>query len=122
MMDLKWGLVGLIAACNASADLLNSAGMKQQGEVSKITPSSFAQMISRAVHNPLVWGGFVSFTVAFFALAALLSIADVSFAVPATSIGYVLETLLAKHLLKEDVKVRRWAAAILVACGVALLQ
>jgi uncharacterized membrane protein len=79
-------------------------------------------MVRRAFCNPRVFGGFVSFTVAFCALVSLLSIADVSFAIPATAISYVLETILAKYLLKEDVKVRRWTAAILVACGVVLLQ
>jgi uncharacterized membrane protein len=79
-------------------------------------------MVRRASCNPRVFGGFVSFTVAFCALVSLLSIADVSFAIPATAISYVLETILAKYLLKEDVKVRRWTAAILVACGVVLLQ
>jgi uncharacterized membrane protein len=53
---------------------------------------------------------------------SLLSIANVSFAVPATAISFVLETLLAKYILKEDVGLRRWAAATLVACGVVLLQ
>ena len=48
-------------------------------------------------------------------------IADLSFAVPATAASYVLETLLAKWILKERVDTRRWAGALLVACGVALL-
>jgi uncharacterized membrane protein len=52
----------------------------------------------------------------------LLSIANVSFAVPATAASYLLETLLAKYVLGEDVRARRWAAATLVAAGVVLLQ
>jgi drug/metabolite transporter (DMT)-like permease len=60
--------------------------------------------------------------VSFFALLSLLSIANVSFAVPAGATSYLLETLLAKYVLKEDVRLRRWAAAILVAGGVVLLQ
>ena len=41
--------------------------------------------------------------VSFFAFIALLSVADLSFAVPATAASYVLETVLAKYLLKEPV-------------------
>jgi drug/metabolite transporter (DMT)-like permease len=37
-------------------------------------------------------------------------------------VSYLLETLLAKYILGEDVKWRRWAAAFLVACGVVLLS
>jgi drug/metabolite transporter (DMT)-like permease len=48
-------------------------------------------------------------------------VADFSFAVPATAVSYVLETIFAKYLLKEPVNWGRWAGASLVACGVALL-
>jgi uncharacterized membrane protein len=52
---------------------------------------------------------------------ALVSVADLSFAVPATAITYVLETILARYALKERVTWVRWTGAYLVACGVALL-
>ena len=60
--------------------------------------------------------------VSFFAYLGLLTIADLSFAVPATAITYVLETILAKYLLKEQVNWLRWAGASLVICGVALVS
>jgi uncharacterized membrane protein len=41
--------------------------------------------------------------------------------VPATVGSFVLETLLARFVLKESIDARRWAGACLVACGVALL-
>jgi drug/metabolite transporter (DMT)-like permease len=59
--------------------------------------------------------------VSFFAFLALLKIADLSFAVPATAATVVVETLLARVVLKERVDGRRWAGAVLVALGVALL-
>jgi uncharacterized membrane protein len=51
----------------------------------------------------------------------LLSIADLSFAVPVSAASVVLETVLARLLLKEKVNPLRWAGAVCVACGVALL-
>ena len=47
---------------------------------------------------------------------------DLSFAVPATAVTYVLETVLAKYVLKEHVNRLRWAGAGLVICGVALVS
>lgn len=119
---MKWILVAIIAACNTFGDVLNTAGMKRQGEVEDLSPSTMAHMLARIFRNPLVLAGLGTLAISFFALLSLLSIASVSFAVPATAIGYLLETLLAKYILKEDVRIRRWAAAILVAGGVALLQ
>ena len=96
--------------------------MKRQGEVEKLDPQSLGHMVVRIFRNPLVLGGQAVLAVSFFALLSLLSISNVSFAVPATAISYLLETLLAKLVLKEDVTWRRWAGATLVTCGVALLQ
>jgi drug/metabolite transporter (DMT)-like permease len=119
---VRWVLVGIIALSNTLGDVLNTAGMKRQGEVEDLRPRTFAAMILRILRNPLVLGGFACMAVSFFALLSLLSIATVSFAVPATAISYLLETLLAKYVLGEDVRWRRWAAASLVASGVVLLS
>jgi uncharacterized membrane protein len=59
--------------------------------------------------------------VSFFSFMVLLSVADLSFAVPATAASFVLETVLARAVLKEHVDIKRWTGTILVACGVALL-
>jgi bacterial/archaeal transporter family protein len=121
MMATKWVLVGVIAACNTVGDVLNTAGMKRQGEVAEFGPRSLFHMIAAILRNRFVLGGLAALCVSFVALLMLLSVANVSFAVPATAISYVLETLLAKHVLKEDVGRKRWAAATLVALGVLLL-
>jgi drug/metabolite transporter (DMT)-like permease len=59
--------------------------------------------------------------ISFFAFMKLLSVADLSFAVPVTAASVVIETILAKLVLKEHVSPLRWAGAISVAIGVALL-
>jgi drug/metabolite transporter (DMT)-like permease len=119
---MKWILVGIIAICNTFGDVLNTAGMKRQGEVEDVGPRSLAHMVGRIFRNPLVLAGLGALAVSFFALLSLLSIANVSFAIPATSASYLLETLLSKYILKEEVRWRRWLAATVVACGVALLS
>ena len=122
MIPIEWRLAALTSICNTIGDVLNTAGMKREPEVEKLNLHSLIVMLSRIVRNPLVIGGVASLTVGFFAMMSLLSIANVSFAVPATAISFVLETLLAKYILREDVGLRRWAAATMVACGVVLLQ
>jgi len=118
---MRWLLIGIIALCNTVGDVLNTAGMKRQDEA-ELDPRSVAHMVARIFRNPLVLAGLGSLAVAFIALLSLLSISNVSFAVPATAISYLLETLLAKYVLKEKVTGRRWGAASLVAFGVVLLS
>jgi drug/metabolite transporter (DMT)-like permease len=122
MIAMQWRLAALTSVCNTVGDVLNTAGMKREPEVEKLNLKALTAMLSRIVRNPLVMGGVASLTAGFFAMVSLLSIANVSFSVPATAISFVLETLLAKYILKEDVGFRRWVAASLVACGVVLLQ
>ena len=119
---MKWLLVAIIAICNTLGDVLNTAGMKRQGEVEDLSLGSLARMVKRIFRNTLVLAGFAALAVSFFALLSLLSITTVSFAVPATAVSYLLETMLAKYILGEDVRWRRWAAATLVAGGVVLLS
>ncbi len=119
---MKWILVLIIAACNTLGDVLNTAGMKRQSEVDRLAPRTLLQMVLQIARNPLVLAGLGALAVSFFALLSLLSITTVSFAVPATAVSYLLETLLAKMVLKEEVTWHRWAGAALVSFGVALLE
>ncbi len=118
---MRWVLVFIVIACNTAGDVLNTRGMKKHGEVEDFRPSAIRQLIRSLVRNRYVVAGVMLMAVSFFALLALLSIADLSFAVPATAASYLLETLLARHILKEHVTWKRWLGASLVACGVVLL-
>ena len=85
-------------------------------------PGALRRLLSFLARNKLVVASIVAMTVSFFAFLALLSLADLSFAVPATAASYILETIFARYLLKERITLSRWAGAMLVACGVALLS
>ena len=119
---MKWVLVLVIVAANTCGDVLNTAGMKRHGEVEHFHPRALGHLIAHLVRNPFVLVGIASLTVSFGATVMLLSIANVSFAIPATSASFLFETVLAKLVLKEDVRWKRWLGATLVACGVALLS
>jgi len=119
---MKWLLVLVIVTANTLGDVLNTAGMKRHGEVEHFHPRAVGHMVLNLVRNRFVAGGIAALSVSFAATILLLSIANVSFAIPATSASFLLETILAKLYLKEDVRWKRWIGATLVAGGVALLS
>ena len=119
---MRWILVAIIALSNTAGDLLNTAGMKRIGPVDDLSFRSLLHLCLAIIRSPMVLAGVACLAVGFFAVMSLLSIATVSFAIPATAISYLLETLLAKYILKEDVRWRRWAAAAFVVTGVVLLR
>jgi drug/metabolite transporter (DMT)-like permease len=119
---VKWFLLAVIVLCNTFGDILNTRGMKRHGEVADLSPGAVARMLPRLARNRDVLAGFTAMAIAFFALLALLSIADLSFAVPATGASYLVETLMAKWILREQIGSMRWMGASLVACGVVLLS
>ena len=118
---MKWLLVAIIVSGNTTSDLLNALGMRRHGEVREFHPSAIGRLITALAKNRYVAGGIIAMAISFFALLSLLSIADLSFAIPATSASYMIETVLAKVILKEDVRWQRWLGACLVAAGVGLL-
>ena len=118
---MKWLLIALVVIPGTIADLLNTMGMKRNGEVCDFRPSSIFRLITSLARNPYVAVGMPAMAVSFFALMALLSVANLSVAVPATAFSYVLETVLAKYILKEFIGWRRWVGASLVGCGVLLV-
>jgi len=117
----RWLLVAVIVAFNACADLMDTAGMRRNGAVADLGPKGIARLVHALIRNRYVLGGIAANAAGFFALMALLSVANVSFAVPATAGSFVVETGLAKLLLNEDVHWQRWLGALVIACGVALL-
>ncbi|PWU07056.1 MAG: hypothetical protein C5B51_10955 [Terriglobia bacterium] len=119
---MKWLLVLIIVLCNAAGDVLNAFGMRRHGGISDFHPTALRRLLASLARNVYVIGGIAAMAVSFFALLSLLSIAELSFAIPATSASYLLETVLAKCVLREDVHWQRWLGACLVACGVGLLS
>ena len=119
---MKWILVGTIVGCTALGDLLQSFEMKRHAVAAgDLRPSRWSRVLAGfARRGPLVLAVFFM-AISFFAFMKLLTVADLSFAVPVTAASVVLETVLARLVLKEAVTALRWAGACFVACGVALL-
>lgn len=115
-------LVALIVIPGAIGDLLMSAGMKRHGEVTDWSLPGLLHVCQDLLHNGYILASLPAMAISFFAMMALLSATEMSFAVPMTASSYILETALAKYWLKEHVDWRRWMGATLVAVGIALLS
>ncbi|HZP22987.1 MAG TPA: EamA family transporter [Terriglobales bacterium] len=118
---MKWFLVALVVVPGTIGDVLNSAGMKHQGELSDWSPQGLWRFLVQVSKNWYILVGIPAMALSFFALLALLSSTTLAFAVPATASSYILETAMAQYLLKEKVDWHRWSGSVLVAIGITLL-
>jgi drug/metabolite transporter (DMT)-like permease len=119
---VKWVFIAVIVGATTVGEVMQAAGMRRHGEIRDFRPGALRRAAALLSRNRFVIGSVIAMAISFFAYLGLLSIADLSFAVPATAITYVLETVLAKFVLKEHVNWLRWAGASLVICGVALVS
>jgi drug/metabolite transporter (DMT)-like permease len=113
--------VAIVVLTSTSGEMCVSHAMKQLGEVHVFTPRAILGIVGRAFRLGWMWLGFGLMALSFFALLALLSWADVSFAVPATALSYAVGALGAKLFLGERVDRKRWLGVLLVCVGVALV-
>jgi len=95
-------------------DSLLSYGMKQVGNISIHNIPA----LLLAIANPWIGLGII-FLLGFFAsYMTALSWADLTYVLPASSLGYVLLAFLAKFALHENVSATRWIGIALVSSGV----
>jgi transporter family protein len=113
-----WIYVAIIVVSTVASDVLQSWEMKRQGEVMDF---GIGRLLRTLLSKTPLIVSVVFLAISFYAFLALLQVADLSFAVPATALSLVAETVLARILLKEKVTAARWAGTALVAIGVYLL-
>jgi len=115
-------LVALVVIPGTIGDLLHGAGMKRHGEITDWSLVSLTRNYRDLLHNLYILASIPAMALSFFAMMALLSVSQMSFAVPITASSYILETALAKLYLNEYVDWRRWLGTSFVAVGIALLS
>ncbi len=98
----------------ALGDVALSRGMKAVGAVSL---SHWTEVIA-AVFTPWVGAGIILLLGFFASYLAALSFADLTYVLPATSVGYIIMALLARFFLHENISPLRWAGIVLIAAGV----
>ena len=116
-----WMLVAAVVGATVFSDLLQSFEMKRHGEIEDFRPSGIGRALMSLARKKFLILSVFFMAISFFAFMTLVAVADLSFAVPATALSMVVETILAKLILKEHIDRWRWAGAALVAAGVVLL-
>jgi len=101
----------------STGDISLSYGMRHVGAISL---ARWTELFA-AVLNPWIALGIVLLLGFFAAYLSALSWSDLTYVLPATSLGYVLLALLSVWLLGEKVSVTRWIGILLVSSGVGIV-
>ncbi|HEY1499422.1 MAG TPA: DMT family transporter [Acidobacteriaceae bacterium] len=108
---LVLAVITLTASCG---DTFLSRGMKSMGPVSLAHPGE----LIHAIFSPWVAMGIVLLIGFFASYLTALSWADLTYVLPASSLGYVIMTVLAKFWLGERVSPMRWLGVVFITAGV----
>ena len=115
-------MLAIIILSGALGDVYIAKGMKQVGEIHTLRLRELAWLGRRMVSNVAFLLGLLYMIAGFLAFLVVLSWADLSFIIPVTSLSFVLATLGAKWILKENINRLRWLGIVLVGLGVALVS
>ena len=117
---MKWALVGINILATVVSDLLQSHELKQAGAQS-VDARGLVRLLRIIAARRYLILSIVFLAVSFFAFMALVQSAPLSFAVPASAGSFLLETVLARLVLKERIGGRRAAGNQQVLAGILLL-
>jgi drug/metabolite transporter (DMT)-like permease len=110
----KYLVLAGVTVFAAAGDSMLSHGMKQTGNIS----IHQLQGVIFAVLNPWVAVGILLLLAFFATYMTALSWADLTYVLPATSLGYVILALVARFVLHEHVSPLRWLGIVLITGGV----
>jgi drug/metabolite transporter (DMT)-like permease len=97
-------------------------GLKQIGDMEKISVKEVFRVVKRGVTNANIILGVFFEAVFFGCLLILMSKGgDVSFIWPLTALGFVFTTIAAKFILGEQVSPLRWSGVSLIVLGAGLI-
>lgn len=111
-------LLLIFLALRAFGNLCLAWGTKHLPETLAADPLVYL----RSMLHPAIAVGIVMLIMALLVRLALLSVADLSFVLPMTAVGYVLAALLGRFFLHEAVSPQRWLAVGLIFAGTALVS
>ncbi len=110
----KYLVLGGVTVFAASGDSMLSHGMQETGGISL----RHLTLVIAALLNPWVAIGILLLLGFFATYMIALSWADLTYVMPATSMGYVLLALIARFVLHEHVSALRWLGIALITGGV----
>lgn len=110
----RYLVVAAITITSSCGDTFLARGMKALGPVSPTHPGA----LIHAIFSPWVAAGIVLLIGFFASYLTALSWADLTWVLPASSLGYVLMTILARAWLHEQVSAWRWLGVLFITGGV----
>ena len=114
-------MLAVLILSGSAGELAVTHGMKRVGEPARLRPREIFGFLRRALRSGWFWAGVPMMAISFYSLLLLLSWEPISFVIPASALSYVVGTLGAKYVLREEVNAARWAGVLLVCAGVALV-
>jgi drug/metabolite transporter (DMT)-like permease len=99
-------------------NVLLSKGMKRIGPVSSASPKQLAHVLLLVLQSSTIWLGIGSLLAFFVTYILVVSWADYSYVQPASSLAYVVVTLLGRFALSETVSPISWMGVLLISLGV----
>jgi uncharacterized membrane protein len=97
-----------------------SGGLKEIKGAKEITVSEIVRVLKSGVTNGKILLGVTLEAVFFGCLLYMMSLRDMSFVWPLTSLGFIFTTLAAQFILHESVSAMRWVGVVMIAVGAAL--
>ena len=118
-LHLKTSILILIMVSVAPlGDMFLGKGMKQVGAMGSWAPASLFHFFFRAFTSSTIWLGIGLLLAFFIAYLVVLSWADYSYVLPASSISSLVIALLAYFVLHETITPTRWVGIALTSVGV----
>lgn len=117
---LKWALIVSTVFASSAGDILCAKGMSEGRELNDFHPAGLLHALEYIFTRRLVIVGYLCYALAFISLMGLLSVAQLTVAVPATAFSFVVDTLGARFILHERVHWKRWIGVVCVSAGVVL--
>lgn len=114
MTPVRYLILAVVTLTASFGDTLLDIGMKQLGPV----PISRPLLLLGALRNPWIVGGILLLIGFFATYLTALSWADLTYVLPATSLGYAVIAILSKFWLHEQISIARWFGILLITAGV----
>ena len=114
-------LIVLMVLFGPLGNVLLGKGMRSIGPATGWNSTQLLHVFAAASASPFVWFGITCLLLFFIVYMLVLSRADYSYVLPASSIAYAVVALLGHFLLGEVVSPVRWAGVMVICLGVAVV-
>lgn len=114
MTASRYLVLAMVALTASVGDTLLAVGAKQLGPISL----NHVDQLFAAIFNPWIAGGILLLIGFFASYLTALSWADLTYVLPATSLGYIVTALLSKFWLHEQLSLWRWLGIVFITAGV----